>query len=318
MTKRYAPQDLLDALRLDANESALFEDDLRQLLAKTYDKKYPDLTMRGLVPAGPAVNPAARNFTFRSYDGVGLYEVIEGYARNLPRVDLKATEHDGKTRWIGNAFGWNKFELMEARFAGLDLPSEKAFRARRVIEEALDYMIAFGIPTHGITGFFNNANVTASSVATVGSDTTWADKVDTDPELVLADIREADEAMRTATKEVEVANTLALPPSEHRRLRQTNRSGSTDKTLLDEIATKFPNITSIVEHRYLETAGSGGTKRFVLYKKDAETLGYIIPQEFMTEDVYRSGAADWEVACFAKTGGVMMPYPLAVAFRDGL
>jgi hypothetical protein len=317
---QYLTRAVADALRLDANETVIFEHQLRKLLAKTYDVKYSELKARLFVPpSSDPVPKGARTFTYRQFDHVGFWNVIHGYANDYPRANLKAREFTAVTRWIGNSFGWSKQDMLEASFAGQDLASDEARAARRILEEALDYIIAFGLSNHNIPGFLNHPNVTAASVATVTSNTTWAEKIaDGDTESVIADLLEQFNTTCSLTSEVEKPNALALPPSSLRQLQQTKRSEASEKKLIDEVRERLPSITFIEDWYRLETAGSSSTKRMVMYVRDAEHLWREIPQEVEAGDVLQTGHNAFEVPLSAKTGGVVIPYPLAISYRDGL
>jgi len=319
--RKYIPQELVDQLRIDANETTLvLENELRQVLARNYDVKYPELMGKQIVPRfGQAVSPNARTYTYRMYDAVGTWKVINGYAQNLPRVALKATAHTGHTRDIGVSYGWDWQELRDAAFSGSPLVEDEARAARRVIEEALDYLIAFGLSDHGIPGFLNHTNVTASSVATVASNTTWEDKIaDDDFDSVLADIKEMYNTTATTTNNTEKLDSLVLPETSLRQLEQTKFGTNLDKTLLQELKTQLPAIKNVYGWYRLETAGSGGVKRMVMFKRDADSCGYIIPDEFRQHELFRETWGSWVVPCTAKTGGVCAPFPLTIAYRDGI
>lgn len=316
---QYLTSAFVDSLRLDANESIYFQRELEQILGKSYDVKYVNLLARTFVPSAPEnIEEGAETFTYRQFDGVGVASVIDGYSRQLPRVDLKAKEFIGHTRMLGCSFGWNWRDLLKAAKARVQLTSEQARMARRAIEEALDFCISFGLPLHGIYGFLNNPNVPVTTVATVSSATTWAQKFVLDPNLVSADVETLLNTMMVATAETEQPDTLLLPPSAMRFLEQNFRSTLTGTTLLQQIQSALPSITSIKSWYRLETAGAGGTRRMVMYRNDSDHLWSVIPQEFTAHPVYQDGPLQWEVPCTAMTGGVVIPYPLAMAYADGL
>lgn len=310
----------LDSIRNDASDSIYFQRQLEQILGKTYDVKYVNLIGRSLVPPAPEpIEEGAETFTYRQFDGVGVAAVIDGYSRQLPRVDLRSKEFTGHTRAIGCSFGWNWQDLLKAAKARVDLTAQFAKMARRAIEEALDFFIAFGSPLNGITGFLNNPNVSVTTAATsAGSHVTWATKLAESPQLLVNDVMAAFNNIATTTSEVEQADTLLLPPSSYRQLAQNFRSDLSAPTLLQQLQEVLPNLKSIKTWYRLENAGGSGTKRMVVYKDDPDYLWYVISQEFTAHPVYQDGPLQWEVPCTAMSGGVVVPYPLAMAYVDGL
>ena len=82
-------------LRFDSTEQAsiFFARELDQVKAKTYDKQYPELSALTHFPITSEVNAGAETTTFYSYDIVGMAEIINNYATDLPRVDIKGEAH---------------------------------------------------------------------------------------------------------------------------------------------------------------------------------------------------------------------------------
>ncbi len=303
--------------RMDANESIFFDRQLEQIKQKLYEIRYPRLKARTFVPPSPEPAPVGvESFTFRVYDHVGTWKVISPYASDLPRVDLTATEMSFKLAPIGNAFGWSMDELDHARQARVDLSGQKGRAARAVIEDALDTIISFGLPDLEIYGFLNNPSVPVVNFPTSpGGVTEVDDLLLEDPNLLVGGLMSVENVIRTFSMETEYADTLLLPPTVFRALNQNNRSGATDRTLMDELRSKLPGITTIAEWELLETAGVGGVPRAVFYRRDADAVFYEIPREFTMLDPERKGLG-WEVACIAKVGGTIYVYPLSARYLD--
>jgi len=306
----------------DSAPSVYFDRDLEQIKKKTYDIKYPELRGRDFVPSSPEpVPPGADRFTFRTFDIAGLWNVITKVGQNLPLANLFGTEQTGVVETIGNAAGWTMDDLRRAAFMGRPLSGEQMRAAALILERGIDEIIAFGLVSRGqplVRGLLNIVNASSGTVATsTGGHTTWDDKLGEDPNLVLADIFSAFNATKTLTKETETPNTLLLPPSAMRLLQQRNRSGATDRTLIEELRAKLPAVTRIDEWNRLETAGSGNTRRAVLYTADQNHLWFEIPQELEIGAVLQKDHFAWEVPVTARIGGVVCPYPLSVRYFDG-
>lgn len=78
-------------MRFDSVEAAsvFFARELDQVKAKTYDKQYPELSALAYFPITSEVNEGAETTTYYSYDITGMAEIINNYATDLPRVDVK-------------------------------------------------------------------------------------------------------------------------------------------------------------------------------------------------------------------------------------
>ena len=74
---------------LDANEGVFYARELEHIKARTYDKKYPALTYRELIPISMEGGEGITSITYESYDRVGMAKLINAYAADLPRPDRK-------------------------------------------------------------------------------------------------------------------------------------------------------------------------------------------------------------------------------------
>lgn len=147
-------------MRFDSAEAAtaFFARELDQVKAKTYDKQYPELSALAYFPITSEVNEGAETTTYYSYNITGMAEIINNYATDLPRVDVKGDSHTANIRSIGDSYGYNVQEMRASRMAGKSLDARKGAAARR----ASDYMvnkIAFaGDKKHNLIGIFSEEN----------------------------------------------------------------------------------------------------------------------------------------------------------------
>ncbi len=302
---------------LDAAESVFFLREHEQVKARSYDKLYPELKARRFIPPSPEPAPnGAETITFRKFDRVGAAKLIASYADDIPRVDVFGEEVTTRIAPLGVAYAYNLQEVRAAAMANRPLPQMRADAARKAMEEQIDLILALGNTATSITGFLNNANVPQAAVATVNSTTTWAQKVAADPDRVLADITDAIADMVELTKGVEMPDTLLMPIGQYMLL-STTRLVDQAMTLLEYIRAKFPMLT-LIDHWYrLTGAGASVTDRFVVYKRSADKLWYEVPQEFESLAVQEVNF-EFKVPCHARIGGVIIPYPLSLSYRDGI
>lgn len=302
---------------LDSADSVFFLRELAQIKKKTYDKVYPNLKARMFIPSSqePA-GPAAETIIYRQFDHVGMAKMIASYADDLPRVDVFGREFQSPVRPLGAAFGYNLHEIRASVMAGRSIPQLRANAARRVMEEQIDYLLTFGDSTTGIPGFLNAASVPVASVATVTGDTTWEEKLASDPDLIADDITDAIADMVEVTKGAEYPNAFLCPEEQYARLSST-RLVDQPITILNHLKAAFPRITSWEPWYRLTGAGGGGTDRFVLYTKDPEKVFCEVPQEFESLDVQQHNL-EYVVPCHARVGGTIFPFPLSATFRDGI
>ena len=77
-------------------------------------------------------------------------------------------------------------------------------------------------------------------------------------------------------------------------------------------------ITDVDFWHKLDLADAAGTgPRMVTYQRDPEVLELVIPQEFEQFPPQARNLA-FVVPCHARVGGVVVYYPLAIVYTDGL
>ncbi len=303
---------------LDAGESIFFQRELEQVKARSYDVVYAELRARQFIPASPEpADTAAETITYRQFDRVGVAKIIASYADDLPRADVSGSEFSSSVKALGASYGYNLQEVRAAARANRPLPQMRANAARKAIEEQIDIILANGHTVSGLAGFLNQSNVPAATVAAPGGTTTWADKAAADPDRIIADVTDMLSDMVQLTKGAEMPDTLLLPISQF-MLISTTRLVDRDNTVLEFIKQKFPMLTTIDHWHRLTNAGAGGAvDRMVMYKKSADKLWLEVPQEFETLAVQERGL-EFFVPCHARIGGVIVPYPLSMSYRDGI
>ena len=71
----------IDAMNLDANESAFFKRELEVVRAKSYDVKWAPNKALALLPVNSSDGAAATEVTFRSYTRVGTAKMVSDILR---------------------------------------------------------------------------------------------------------------------------------------------------------------------------------------------------------------------------------------------
>lgn len=297
-----------DGWRLDANETAVFARQLEDIDAKLYRVQYPQLKGTTLVPVKTDINPGAEEYTYRVMDYAGQSRPIANYASDLPRVDAQGKEVTTKLFSHGAAYGYSLQDLRRSRMTGLGLDTERAMACREVIARKNDSVIALGESSLGITGLLNNANVSLVSPATG----TWSSAT---AEQIADDLFKPERAIIADSKGVEMPDTVLLPPSLF-ALASTKRLSNTTTTALEFFLAKSLGVRN-VEHWYpLETAGSGGVARIVMYTRDPSKLSALLPLEF-NQLPPESRNLEYVVNCDSRAGGVAVRYPGSMRYMDG-
>lgn len=304
---------------LDAAQNIFFGSELRTIRSRTYDVKFPALKGKTLVPVDTDVDPSNDLIEYRQYTQVGFAKVISAYADDLPRADIAGQAFTAKAVPLGDSYGYNFFEIEKAQRVGIPLEQRKANAARRAMEEKEDEIIAIGDSLYGLFGLLNQPNASIYTIpdgAAVGTDPKWTAKTSLE---ILADMHGIAQSIVDSTLGSEQPDTLILPPTRYSLIatKYVDESNPGGQTVLQAFLATSPYIRRVEQWSKLETAGSGGTKRMVAYRLDPDALGHPVLKEFTQLPDEKRGL-EVVVDCVAKVGGVIVYYPLSMAYGDNI
>lgn len=302
-------------LRRDSAQGAFVGEQLKFIKPKVYEKRYPEFKGRLFVPISHEVPPGAATFSYLQWDEVGAYEFYSAYATDAPVSDVRAQEFDSKVRELHGGTKWTLTEIENAMYAGVSLQDRKLLADRRASEQKIDDLIASGDTERGLKGFLNHDNVPRADVAdnAGGTSKLWADKT---PDEILEDLNEPVRKMILDTNEREIPDTMLLPPTKREVIATTPRSDGSDKSILAWFLENNEHIKHVGTWHKLAGAGSGGTDRMVVYRRDEEVCTFEIPLEYMLlEPEFK--ALHVEQHSRLKVGGVIFYLPYAANYRDG-
>lgn len=292
--------------------TALFENQLEALLAKSYDKKYPALKARQFVPAGSGIPSGAETVSSYGYDLKGEATILSSYGEDVRRVDL-----DGKkSTWsiVGIAAAW-MMTVQQARgatMAGVDIDGKGLMAARRLIERKIDDLVTNGDADAGIDGF---------AALTTGATGVYLENKTGD---LTGDWLTATVANTLADLDLCFANfsgasiweptDLLVPTTVFSRWRSKQLSTGSDYTLLRWVEDQYG--VNVAGWNRLNTADSAGTAgRAILYTKDEEVVSSIVSQEPEQLPSVWKGLG-WETIMHARCGGVRVENPKGILYAD--
>ncbi len=300
--------------KLDANESAFFKRQLEYVKSQTYDTKYKNLKASSLIPVSTDTPSGADTITYRSFSKIGLAKIISDYANDFPRVDVYAEEKQAKVRSAGDSYGYSIKEIRRSQMAGTNLDQRRAEAARRAMEELMDDIAWNGDSDYGLQGFINYPGIIDFTVPAGDGGVPWNVKT---PDEIVADVTGIISAIATATNAREIPDTLLLPLEQYLLIANTRMTDGNDKTILTYILENNPFLQTIEWVNELAEAGDGGTDRMMVYSRNPMNLTLEIPQPFEQFAPQQKGMV-FEVPCHQETGGVIIYYPLSVAYGDGI
>lgn len=301
--------------RFDANESLFFARQLEFVKSQTYDIKRVALSALTLMPVSTAIPEGATTHTYRQYDSVGMAKVISNYANDLPRADVTGKEFTNPIRSIGNAYGYNVQEIRSAMFAGVNLNGKKALAATRAHQEKINQLAFAGDADNGLPGLLSNTNVPEVTLLAdgTGASKTFATKTALQ---IVRDVNALINKVLTQSKGVHRVTDVWLPIEQYALIATTQNSAASDTTILEFLQKNHPGVTfrQVVE---MDGAGAGGADRMYAMENSMENWQLEIPMMIRQYSPQQAGL-EFTVPVESRFAGVIIEYPLAFAFADGI
>jgi len=301
--------------RLDANESAFFKRQLEYIKTRTYDTKFKQLKAYQLIPISTEAPAGADTITFQKYTNVGFAKIIADYSQDLPRADVYGEEETIKVRTIGSSYGYNVKEIRRAQMAGTNLNDRRANSARRAVDSKINAIAFSGDSNYNISGLISYPGITEYTLPAdgTGSSKLWSTKT---PDQIVRDLSNLTMTPVDLTNGVEAPDTLILPIAKYNYIANTRMTDGDSKTILRFFLDNNPYIKKVEWVTELKGAGVGATDRMMVYPNDPNTLTLEIPLMFEQLPEQWKGL-EAVVPCEAETAGILVYYPLAIAYADG-
>ena len=285
---------------------------------ETYGLDRVALNATTFIPMQDGVQPWQSAWGYKVVSEVGMAAFIADYADDLPPVARFLTPKSVGIKTIGDSYAYSEFELQQWLATKVDLSRDDAETARRKIDEKVDDVLLMGDEGQGVTGLFNNENVTVVE-STVGASGQTDFENKTYKEIV-AQFRAVFAAQKNLFKDKKVAtkiDSVILPDDAFGYIETTNVSDSIDTSILDSLKAKFPQIVNWYRSELLENAGANSTGRAVFYRKAKNVLSYVLPEPFRQKNPQEQ-ALHYKVPCYARIGGTVIKNLKGVVYCDGV
>ena len=304
----------------DAASLNFAQSNLTNLEAGIYKAKYPAFDYAKHVPVVTEGNPYAASTTWSMMDGAGASRFINGNGTDIPYVGVTMDQRTGPNYEIALGYEWNVIELNQALMANVNMSAEKPALANRGVERQLYDIAMIGAPEKGaaFTGLINDA-----AVPTV--DVQGGTAENKTPDEALRDVVTLMRGIPQDTNNLEYADALRLPPSVYDYWSVTRLgNGDGSMTILDfirekniyTIRTRQPLDIDVIDE--LETAGDGGARRMIAYRKAPEVVRFWLPMVPRSFPLRSRSIMSFEGAIMARTGGTQIRLTKAVRYADGI
>lgn len=314
----------MPAMRFDGTEQAsiFFARELDQVKAKTYDKQHPELSALTHFPITSEVNAGAETTTFYSYDIVGMAEIINNYATDLPRVDIKGEAHTANICSVGDSYGYNVQEMRAARLAGKSLDARKGAAARKASDYKVNKIAFRGDEKHNLIGIFSeNNDIPIYTLSVVEIDgVQYTDFTHKEADQILEDLNGMQKFIDKITMSIERPDTLALPSHIYMDL-ATRRIPNTETTILSFLKEHSPYLKNFESMPELQASATdintSGKDIAFMYTKSEEKFSLEIPLPFYQYPLQIKNL-ETEVPCEQRTAGLIIYYPLSMLLAYGV
>lgn len=313
-----------ESMRFDSVEQAsvFFARELDYVKTRSYDVEYPEMTALALFPVSNEVPEGAETFTYYSYDRTGMAKIINNYATDLPRADVKGKPVTGYVKSIGDSFGYSVQEMRASRMTGKSLDVRKGQAARYAVDYTANRIAWAGDKEHGLVGILSDDNdipkYVLSTVTVGGVEKTEFRYKDADQ--ILEDINGMQKYVSRITKNVEKPDTLCLPSHVYIDL-ATRRIPDTETTVLKFILDHAPYLKEIREANELQAESTDinptGSNVGFLFTNSEDKLSLEIPMPFYQYPIQEKGL-EVEVPCEERVAGMVIYYPLSALIVEGI
>ncbi len=290
--------------------------------AEVYRTQYAEIQYPSLIPVDESAPEWAKSITFFSSDTVGKAKWFNHMATDMPLADVNRTKYESGIEMSAIGYRYTLEEIGQAMMTGQPLASDRAEGARRASEEFIDSVAFLGDALVGYTGLANDANVTRVDAPAdgTGASRSWSSKT---AEQIVRDINDALSGVHTGSNAVEVSDTILVPLSAMSILASKMMANS-DRSVLSYIMENnvYTQMTgqpiTVRAILGLDTAGTGGVGRMVVYRRDPRVVKLHMPMRHRFLPVWQTGPLTFDVPGIFRIGGVEVRRPGAMRYVDGI
>jgi hypothetical protein AXYL_02068 len=310
--------------RFDSVEDAsiFFARELDYIKSKSYDKIYPEFSALNNFPITHEVPEGAESTTYYAYEKTGMAAIINNYATDLPRADVKGAPSTAYIKSVGASYGYSVQDMRASRMAGKSLDTRRAEAARYAIDRTTNVIAFAGDKKNNLVGILstdNNIPLHTLSQVTVGA-AQHTDFKSKSADEILKDINAMFAYQSKITKGVERADTLMLPTSVYIDI-STRQIPNTGYTVLKFLLDNAPYLKNVVAAPELE-ADAEDTNPYkkgvmFLYTNSPEKIGLEIPMPYYQYPLQNRNL-EVIVPCEERVAGMILYYPLSALIAVGV
>ncbi len=303
----------LNAVHLDAGESAAFARELESISATLVEEKFPEYKALSLVPVKSDFPAGADLHTWQQVQDFGKAAFLSNLApENFPTTEVKGSENVHYFRSIGDKYIYSIEDLRRAAMTKIKPDQQKARAARKAVAGLLDLAV-MGTKTGTYGSSFKGLlhdDMSQDDTASAGTPD-WETGVDATDVGVIAKTfaTMADNAFiasKGAFDQFDFVITVKCAAKLGKWVPGT--VAGLGKTVQDFLLSSVPRIRSISVCDRGAGQGAGGKERILAYPRSSEVFEVALPIEFESFAPQLRGMA-FEVYNHAKYGGIRQYHP---------
>jgi hypothetical protein len=314
--------------KLDAADALYAQRELEKVAAKIYEERRPEFMAFECFPITDELHPADKTFVWQELGFIGEAKIIASGATDLPMVDAFIRENHARVAMVGEGFRYTTDDVRAMQKTGRSAMELKSRSAKRASDYKTNRIAWFGDRQSHIPGFLSAKNVTRVSPAAAAASpngTGWNASSGKTAEEILVDIGNLVEAPFRATQGVEAADTVVISSDEYSYISTTRvNAGYNSDTILKAAKDIHPQIEfkkvselNDVPANLLPVPGSAAANVAASYRRSDDVLRMELPLMWTQRGPQEHGLS-FMVPCEAKTAGVIVHRPLAVATMQGI
>lgn len=302
-------------MHLDNTSLAQFRSQLVKLESEALEESHDDIQYSQLIPVDTSGPEWVKGVTYRSLEKIGQAKWINGGAQDVPNADILSSEVNTEVELAAIGYSYALEEVSQSVLHNFPLESSRISAARRAAEEFIDSVALNGDADKGMEGLYNSSYVTPFSAA---------------QDFETATLEQALTMVNNGLIGVGGDQARSRYPRDTMLLSTSSLSALANKIVPDSAETflnylKKNNIFTartgkelmVRDVDGLETAGAGGAKRAVFYRRDPNVLKFHMPMPHKFLPVQQV-IMEFKVPGLFRIGGTEIRRPDAVGYQDGV
>jgi len=307
-------------------DSLFISNELKTIEKELYMVEVPEGKAIKLFPSLSTAASWATAFAYKVIERFGKSKVINDYAKDFEKIALTARDVTGTIKEHGQYYSFTDDELEAASATGLPLDRTSSEACKIASDDFVNTIAFYGDETYNLPGLLSNANVPVTT-APLNAATTSRLFEDKSAEEMLTDLHDVVQDIEDSTNGVEKPDTIALAPAPWNAIFRTLVGTNSNQTVYQQFLDKNPMIKSIVKCYELQEPTAGWTSvmpsstlsgdLMVAFKADPKKLFIQTPKPFTVKAGQREHS-ETQFDTVAKTGGLVIRYPLSVNIYQGV